>query len=323
MNYERQRIKIQAPLMLCPFGISVLKDKKNPNAEPAYSLELQLGADTPKTEAFTEWLKTIDRRVVSDVVANSNAWLKRASLSEKVANDLHNPCVKRYKDPVLCEFTDKYPARCRFKLGKKNGKFVCKIFDQNRQPVDLDSMTPDELNHYGKMNRMRVIFEIGGVWGGAKGFGLTLRASQVMIFPPQKLTGFGFLHDMEDDLIFGDSVDAAPAAPDASDAPAVASVASVASAASAASAEAPVSTPVEVNSDEEEPHSETEEMAPEPAVTEGEAEVAATESEAEPAIIEEEEQPAPKAKGKQPKKAAVTDAKAPKQVTLTKFSKKK
>jgi hypothetical protein len=326
MNYERQRIKIQTPLMLCPFGISVLKDKKDPNAEPAYSIEVQVGKDGGgKVEQFTNWLQSLDERIITDVKANSNAWLKKATLSDKIAQSLHNTCVKRYYDKTLLQFTDKYAPRVRFKIGQKNGKFMTRVFNSERQPIDLDSMAPEEIEKLGKGHRMRVIFEIGGIWGGAKGFGVTLRALQIMLYPPLKLTGFGFLHDIEDDLIFGDSADA-PAGPAAIEAAPV------------QAPSAPAAGPVapEANSDEE---SVTEEVAEEPTQTEEPtpaeepaeepAEPAIGEPTPEPAeeeVAEEEPEPpkpAPKVAAK-PKKAAVAPVVEPKAKQATiKFSKKK
>lgn len=308
MNYNRSRVKIQSPLMFCPFGISVLRDKKEKDniEKAAFSIELQLGSDDAKLDAFTKWCSSLDEKVINDVRANSNAWLKKSTLNETLAKQLHNPCVKKYYDKELCKTTDKYPARIRFKLGRKNEKFVTRIFNQDRQAVDLDSMSLDEIEKLGKSNRMRVIFEIGGVWGGAKGFGVTLRAAQIMLFPPQKLTGFGFVHDIEDDLIFGDAVDNSVAPPSVveaaapnENAPAAVEPAVITSSNIAPTTEVAAT---EVNSDEDEG---TEELQND--------EAAAPEPEPE----------APKPKGKAPKKATESAKGVPKQVTLTKFSKKK
>lgn len=221
MNYNKSRPKIQSPMMYCTFGIGVMVDEKKKDAEPAFSVELQLGAENAKLESFTQWLENFDARVLDDCKKHSESWMKK-KLSDRMAKELFKPMVKKYKDKETLTFSDKYPPRCKFKIQRKNGKFVTRFFDHNRQPIDLNGMTIEQLKQFGKGNRCRVIFEIGGIWCGAKGFGLTLKADQIMFFPPQRLTGFGFLDDIEDELIFGTSSNtAAPPASVAPPAPAV------------------------------------------------------------------------------------------------------
>jgi hypothetical protein len=238
MNYNNARPKIQTPLLFCPFGISVMVDEKKKDAEPGYSIDLQLGNENAKTEAFTKWLDGLDTKVFNDCKNNAEKWLpSKKKLTDRMAKELFKPAIKKFfdKTPGVLKYTDKYPARCKFKIQRKNGKFVTKFFDHNRQPIDITNMTAEQLKAF-KGNRCRVIFEVAGVWAGAKGFGVTLRADQIMFYPPQRLTGFGFLDDVEDELIFGNG-GAAPAVP----------VAAVA--APVAVAESAV---VEENSDEEE-----------------------------------------------------------------------
>lgn len=202
MNYNGKRPKIQTPPMKSPFGFSALVDKKKANAEPAFTVELSFD-ETERSKLFQAWVQQMDDRVMNDTKANSNAWMKRATLSDAIAKELFNPAVKPYKEKNVV--SDKWPPRIRFKIQKdrKTGKFSTKVFDHNRQPVDLDAMSLDEIRGFGKNYKMKVIFEVGGVWAGAKGFGTTFRAHQIMLYPLQKLTGFGFVHDVEDDLIFG------------------------------------------------------------------------------------------------------------------------
>jgi len=206
MNYNNSRPKIQSPMMYAPFGISVMVDEKNPNRDPGFSIDCQLAGKEgghPKLVQFTDWLETVDVRVLADCKKNCKKWLGRAKISDRMAKDKFGGLVKPYKDPNTKQISDKYPPRTKFKFQRKDGNFTTTMFDHRRQPIDLNSMTLEELKGYGKGHRFRVIFELGGIWSGSKGFGLTLRAKQLMIYPPQKLTGFGFVHDVEDDLILG------------------------------------------------------------------------------------------------------------------------
>lgn len=210
MNYNKTRPKIQSPIMFCPFGISVMVDEKKKDAEPGYSIEMQLGAENQKLESFTAFLDRLDARVLADCKKNSESWMKK-KLSDRMGKELFKPLVKKFFDKTTLSFSDKYPARCKFKIQRKNGRFTTRFFDHNRQPIDLNNMSLEEIKQYGKGNRCKVIFEIAGIWSGAKGFGVTLKADQIMFYPPQRLTGFGFVDDVEDELIFG-SLAAAPEA---------------------------------------------------------------------------------------------------------------
>jgi hypothetical protein len=293
MNYEKGRPKIQSPLLGCPFGFSVMVDKKKPNADPSYTIELSLDDDTQKSRQFKEWVQQIDDRTMSDAKANSNAWMKRATLSDAIAKELFYPALKCYKDPKTKQISDQYAPRIRFKLMRKNGKFTTKVFDQHRQPVNFDEMSIEQIKGYGKHYKMKVIFEVGGVWAGAKGFGVTFRASQVILYPLQKLTGFGFLHDVEDDLIFGEANAVTDEADEADE--------------DENHADVP-----EVNSDEEdEPAEAVEETVEEETVVEEVVE------EADEEVVEEEPEPKPKKKATRAKKSTT------KQATLPKYSKKK
>jgi len=313
MNYNNARPKIQSPLLFCPFGISVMVDEKKKDAEPGYSIDLQLGNENARTEAFTKWLDGLDTKVFNDCKNNAEKWLpSKKKLTDRMAKELFKPAIKKFfdKTPGVLKYTDKYPARCKFKIQRKNGKFVTKFFDHNRQPIDITNMTAEQLKGF-KGNRCRVIFEVAGVWAGAKGFGVTLRADQIMFYPPQKLTGFGFLDDVEDELIFGSaSVGAAapPVVPVAAAALANNNNADEAAPAAPAAAPAPAAAappPVEeqqVNDEEQEEDQPTEE----------EEEKEGDEKEATP--------PPAKAKKDAP---APTEAPPAKQSTLAKYSRSK
>lgn len=225
MNYNKTRPKIQSPIMFCPFGISVMVDEKKKDAEPGFSVDLQLGNDNPKLAEFSAWLDTLDSQTLTDCKKNAGQWLKTCGLkggvlSERMAKELFKPIVKKYYDKKKLAFTGEYADRVKFKLQRKNGKFVTRFFDHSRQPIDMNNFTIEEIKSYGKQFRCRIIFELGGIWAGAKGFGLTLKADQIMFYPPQKLTGFGFVDDVEDELIFGSLAVAAPVAQVAAPAPA-------------------------------------------------------------------------------------------------------
>jgi hypothetical protein len=312
MNLNNTRPKIQSPLLYCPFGISVMVDEKKKDAEPGFSIDLQLGNENPKTEAFTKWLDGLDSKVFNDGKNNAEKWLpSKKKLTDRMAKELFKPAIKKFfdKTPGVLKYTDKYPARCKFKIQRKNGKFVTKFFDHNRQPLDLSNMTAEQLKAF-KGNRCRVIFEIAGVWAGAKGFGVTLRADQIMFYPPQRLTGFGFVDDVEDELIFGGGSSAAAAAAPNSVEP------------------AGDADPVGGNSDEDEPIA----AAPENEtndVPQAEAEEVNNEEEEEKTTEDEEpvdEEPvavAPNSKGKIAFSVAPPAEPAAKQSTLAKYSRAK
>lgn len=203
MNLNRTRPKIQSPMLYCPFGLNVYRDEKKPNKDPTFDLELQLDDSSESAVQFREWLEALETRVLKDMKSNSKAWMNRAKLSDRMAKEKFKPLVKRYFDKETLEFSDKYPPRVRVKMPRKNGHFDVRVFNNKREVIDLDAMPIEELDGYAKGCRICVIFRVGGIWSGAKGFGVTLKAHQMMIFPIERLTGFGFVEDVEDELIFG------------------------------------------------------------------------------------------------------------------------
>lgn len=187
---------LQTPRMYCPFGIGVLEPKDKSKSDPDFSIGIHLSPTSEAATKFIAWANELDEFILRNARANCSSWLGKSKISDKMLLKLFRPVVRKAT-------TGDYPPLMNFKLPRKNGQFVTKAFDAQKQPIHLQQMSVEELRGYGKHCDVSVLFEIASVWSGAKGFGMTFRARQLMFYPPKKLDDYGFVEDVEDELVLG------------------------------------------------------------------------------------------------------------------------
>ena len=168
------KITIVTPKCYLPFGVSTYNGRK--------SIQLSLNEDT--CGEFKEFLSQLDLRVLQEAVNSSHAWFNK-TLSPEAINDLYNPCLKQK--------TEKYPPnfRARFPTHPDTNRFLGDIFDTNRNVVSESAITPG--------CSVEAIVELTGVYFVAKEFGLSWKIIQLKVFPNNKLQGYSFVSDSDDD----------------------------------------------------------------------------------------------------------------------------
>jgi len=168
-NSDGRKLMVQLPATRAPFGLSPFEDAKT--KQVTYTVPLSL--DTPELQ---ETFKALDAKVLQYVAENSEALLgKRMSL--EVLEALYTPIVRPSKGD--------YAPQMKLKvLTGRDGSFVPKAYDHERQPVPLDSLD--------KGGVIQTIVNINQIWVVDKKFGVSIRLEQVMKTESSKIPECAF-----------------------------------------------------------------------------------------------------------------------------------
>ena len=193
LNCDGRRVNIQTPKMRAPFGLQ--KNQWNDGDTPKYTLDLSFSKEpNEKLDEFHETLKGLDELVLKEAMEHPKEWFGKNKLSRELAEDLYTSILRRYKDPETKEFTGKYPDTVKLKI-IRDGKFKTKAYGPDREPIDIDEALKGGA-------QVIAIMQISQIWISTMGFGVSLVANQLKVFPAARLTGYCFLPDEDDDEEF-------------------------------------------------------------------------------------------------------------------------
>ena len=205
VSYNKAPMIIQTPQMTAPFGMS--KWDNDGKATPKYTLDLSFkGMDkSPALGSFYEMLKQLDARLVEDGFANQGSWFKGKKYgSKEIVEALYTPLIKHAKDRDTGEITDKYPPTFKATVPFKENKFVCDVYDDARNLVDLSTMET-------KGSRITAIIQCMGLWFAGGKFGSSWRIVQMKVAPSATIRGYAF-HEVKEDPVIDDGAESDDAA---------------------------------------------------------------------------------------------------------------
>lgn len=179
-----KNITLQTPLMSAPFGISGYTDDKTGITKHSLDISFKGAADDPKIQTFLDKMNEFDKCLIETAAKNSKDWLGK-SMKKDVVEALYRPLIKPSKDP------EKYAPTIKFKVPSKDGKMLVDAFDHKKQPFDLNNFVPG--------TRVQAIIECSSVWFVNKQFGVSWKLVQLRMSKPEKLTGFSFIPDGDED----------------------------------------------------------------------------------------------------------------------------
>jgi hypothetical protein len=171
-----KRLVITLPRCHLPFGVSDYNGRK--------SLQFSLKGDSEKMHQYKNFLTTLDLKNVQTGVNNSVKWFKKA-LTPEIIQNLYNPSMKQTNDAYPPMFRSRLPTH------QDTGKFVGDIFDANKRLVTQESITPG--------CEVEAIVELVGIYFVAKEFGVSWKVVQLKVFPSERLKGYSFLCDSDDE----------------------------------------------------------------------------------------------------------------------------
>ena len=166
VNYNGGKIMVQTPKMYVPNGIKRWRKKDaTDNKDDSFELELSFGGEDKEDKNsleirdFHTKLEQFDDLVKKTIMSKSKEWLGKPKVSmETIEDAYYSPSVKipTDKDGNILD----YPSRVRAKLDRERdnsdgftGRFLSNkrfktpvlIFDENKNPVDLNENTFDNV----------------------------------------------------------------------------------------------------------------------------------------------------------------------------------
>jgi hypothetical protein len=169
VNINGNKVRFQTPVLRMPFGVNDTNNRK--------SIDFSIS-----DQNFEEFVKSVDNAIVQSAVNNSAVWFKR-QLTEGVVSELYKKSMKP---------SEKYPPLMRMKLPTVDNEFTGEIYDSNKNELSMKSLQ--------KGSRVQLIAEIAGIYFVAKEFGISWKIVQIKVMPQNRLTGFAFIDDSNEDV---------------------------------------------------------------------------------------------------------------------------
>jgi Family of unknown function (DUF5871) len=166
---DGRKLLVQLPAARAPFGLSPYEDAKT--KQVTYTVPLSL--DDPNIQ---DVFKQVDAKVLQFVADNSEALLGK-KMSLEILSELYSPIIRPSKGD--------YAPQIKLKvLTSRDGTFLPKAYDHERNPVPLDSL--------GKGTTVQTIVDLNQIWVVDKKFGVTIRLEQLLMAPSAALEECAF-----------------------------------------------------------------------------------------------------------------------------------
>ena len=193
---------VTTPEVEVPFDPSYFADNENSGK---YSVKFSMkDLDGNKSmRDFHTWATSMDEMLLKKASENSQAWFRKAKLSDETLKELYTPMVKVSTDPETGEPNGRYPDSFAFKINKRDGKFKdFAIYDASKNVFDVDGTTdnPTDITKLiVKGALIKVVMKCNGIWVANGKFGCTWKAEQVRVKVPEGgLRDFAIMSDSDD-----------------------------------------------------------------------------------------------------------------------------
>ena len=199
---------IQTPEGELPFDPNYFADDGKDDGSSLtgkFSLNMSVKVDSSKSmEKFHDVFVKLDEFIMAAAKENSQAWFKKAKISEETISELYTRQIKVSVDPETGEPNGKYPPKFTYKVVKRDGKFQnFKVYDNDKKVFDVNKATDEPVdfaNVVMKGARVKAVLKCNGIWVANGKFGCTWRAEQMCVKVPEGgLRDFAILSDSDDE----------------------------------------------------------------------------------------------------------------------------
>ena len=158
-----------------------------------------------KCQSFIRKLREMDELLKEKALENSMTWFKKRNLSSETIDTLYTPMLKESVDPNTGEPDGKWPPSFTFKIVKRDGEVMCKVYKEKSEEFNV---TDTEAENYVDINdlvkkgtKVRLLLRCNGVWLANGKFGCTWRAVQMKVKPVATFDEYAFEDDDEEDEV--------------------------------------------------------------------------------------------------------------------------
>jgi len=182
------------PLMQC-WGINDNIDENTGEPNGKFVISLQFPRDpTPASTVALEKFKIFENQLIDDAVKNSEAWFDRKQ-GREICEFSYFPFLKYSKNQETKLVDKSKPPSLRPKVPCYDGVWKTEVYDPTGNllfPNDLEGSSPAA--YVVKNSLVSSIIQCGGIWVGAKNWGLTWKLVQCIVKPQVMVTAFGKCH---------------------------------------------------------------------------------------------------------------------------------
>lgn len=193
VSYKDRSLAIQIPEMYAPFGMNTYVNEDTGIQKHSIELSFRNIDDRESLQKFKKFIEDIDSKVIETAFQNSQAWFKKKYSSKEVLEALYTSSVKYPKDKETGEIITKYPPTFKVNLPEREGSFRFEAYNKNQESVNLKEITT-------KGSKFICIIQCGGVWIAGGKFGVTWKAVQLQVTPPQTISGFSIKNVKSDNI---------------------------------------------------------------------------------------------------------------------------
>jgi hypothetical protein len=194
--YDGKRIKVETPELNIPAGVVQFPspDKVTPGEKPSYTLLLSFdGVESrPDLRAYMDFLKTIEKKVLEMVHARSTEiydTLRDQSFLAGIQTKMVKAGVKTYADSTAIGLP--------FTAGDGEHGLVPQFTAYDFGKIEAgvppkDATIGDIRERITKRGSVKVIYPLSSVWTARNGFGISMKASDVLLREAAAAGAFGF-----------------------------------------------------------------------------------------------------------------------------------
>jgi hypothetical protein len=210
LEYDGGPIVIQSPEMALTFDPQTYED--GPGAK--YTVKTNMNLSNESCKLFHDKMVEFDERIRVLSKENSVEWFKKKNLSDDVIESMFTPTIRVHVDGETGEPSGRFPPTFGFKVKKKDGNFMCGLFNGSEPKIIVDgkrmhppiNVNDKEGENYmeftkcmKKGTQVKGLFKCDFVWGPPNKLGATWSAQQLRIKVPKGFDEYAFMDDSDDE----------------------------------------------------------------------------------------------------------------------------
>jgi hypothetical protein len=210
VNYgeNKSQIYMQTPKMPLQFDASYFSESSDSGK---FSCKVSFNdSDNSDINAFKKCVEELDEKLIDEAVKNSKKWFSGKSISREALLQLYSPLLKYSINPESGEINTDYPPGFQFKVVRRNGNYMCKFYNENREQVNISNKDADDYveveDILKKGTSMTMLLQCNGLWFAGGKFGCTWKAVQIKSNKLQSLDDYAFREqdDTDDEVVDSD-----------------------------------------------------------------------------------------------------------------------
>jgi len=201
-SYGGEPLLVQSPEMRVTFDAQNFSDDEN-NAKMSVKLSFGDLENDRNQSSFHTAMSSLDEFVKGKGIENSQPWFRKKTMSMDTIETVYTNMIRKSVDQETGEPDGKYPDSFTFKLKKRDGKYACRIFDENKKELNINNREEEDFvdveSCLKKGAMVKGLFKFDFVWLASGKFGVTWSALQLRIKVPKGLDDYAFNDDEEDE----------------------------------------------------------------------------------------------------------------------------